>query len=282
MPGAKPTGFLRSRTRPSASSAAAGTGRPAPPFALQAAIAGKVLAAGLWWFTSQRTAAVWSFFASDVLVLHALFAPAGQGLCRVHTRFATSRREVWLTIDDGPDEHDTPRLLDLLDRHGARATFFVVGERAARHPQLIAEIIRRGHDIGHHTHTHPAGTFWCASPGRLAAELDAPLATLARAGVRPLWFRAPVGIKHLLLGRALAARDLTYVGWSIRSGDCRLRAPDQLPEKVVPHVQPGAIILVHEGPSVAGAVRVAGIARLLKELARRDYACVIPRAEQLR
>lgn len=259
-----------------------GTRRPAQPFALQAAIVGKTLAAGLWLFTSQRTAAVWSFFSPDLLLLYALLAPAGQGLCRVHTRFETSRRDVWLTIDDGPDERDTPRLLDLLDRHGARATFFVVGERAARHPHLVAEIIRRGHDIGHHTHTHPAGTFWCASPRRLAAELDEPLATLARSGVRPAWFRAPVGIKHLLLGRALAARDMDYVGWSIRSGDCWLRAPEQLPAKVVPHLRPGAIILVHEGPSVAGAVRVAGIARLLEELARHDYACVIPRAEQLR
>lgn len=256
--------------------------RPAQPFALQAAIAGKILAAGLWWFTSQRTAAAWSFFLPDLLVLHALFAPAGQGLCRVHTRFETSRREVWLTIDDGPDEHDTPRLLDLLERHGARATFFVVGERAARHPHLVTEIIRRGHDIGHHTHTHPAGTFWCAPPGRLAAELDEPLAVLAQAGVRPAWFRAPVGIKHLLLSGALATRDLTYVGWSIRSGDCRLRTPGQLAAKVVTHLQPGAIILVHEGPSVAPAVRVAGIATLLEELARREYACVIPRAEQLR
>jgi peptidoglycan/xylan/chitin deacetylase (PgdA/CDA1 family) len=259
-----------------------GTSRPAPPFALQAAIAGKILAAGLWLFTSQRTAAAWSFFAPDVLVLYALFAPAGQGLCRVHPRFETSRREVWLTIDDGPDEHDTPRLLDLLDRHGARATFFVVGERAARHPQLVAEIIRRGHDIGHHTHTHPAGTFWCASPARLARELDKPLDVLAHIGARPAWFRAPVGIKHLLLGRALAARDLIYVGWSIRSGDCRLRAPEQLTARVVPQLRPGAIILVHEGPSVAGPVRVAGIAHLLAELARREYSCVIPRAEQLR
>lgn len=256
--------------------------RSAQPFALQAAIAGKVLAAGLWFFMSQRTAAAWSFFAPDLLVLYAMFAPAGQGLCRVHTRFETSRREVWLTIDDGPDEQDTPRLLDLLDRHGARATFFVVGERAARHPHLVREIIHRGHEIGHHTHTHPAGTFWCATPGRLALELDKPLATLARTGVRPAWFRAPVGIKHLLLGRALAARDLTYVGWTIRSGDCRLRSPEQLAARVVPRLQPGAIVLVHEGAAVPPAMRVAGIARLLEALALRDYACVIPRAEQLR
>ncbi|MBL9209764.1 MAG: polysaccharide deacetylase family protein [Opitutaceae bacterium] len=252
------------------------------PVALYLALAGKAIAAILWWFAAQRTPAAWCFFAPDIFVLHALFAPAGQGLCRVHTRFATSRREVWLTIDDGPDEHDTPRILDLLDHHGARATFFVVGERADRHPQLIEAIVRRGHGIGHHTHTHPAATFWCATPARLAAELDLTLATLARAGVRPSWFRAPVGIKHLLLHRALARRELTYVGWSIRSGDCWLRAPEALAARVIPALHPGAIILVHEGPAVPAPVRVAGIARLLEELHRAGYTCVLPRADQLR
>jgi peptidoglycan/xylan/chitin deacetylase (PgdA/CDA1 family) len=252
------------------------------PVALYLAIVGKAVAAGLWFFADERVAAAWCFFLPDVFVLHALFAPSGHGLCRVHTRFLTPRREVWLTIDDGPDPTDTPRLLDLLERHGARATFFVVGERAARQPGLIAEIRRRGHDIGHHTHTHPAGTFWCAGPSRLNAELDQTLDVLARAGIRPAWFRAPVGIKHLLLGRALAERQLDYVGWSIRSADCWLHSPAQLVAKVAPRLQPGAIILVHEGPSVPDPVRVAGIAQLLEELSRQGYACVIPRAEQLR
>lgn len=252
------------------------------PLALYLALAGKAIATVLWLATTHRTAAAWCFFGPDIWVLHALFAPSGQGLCRVHTRFATTRREIWLTIDDGPDEQDTPRILDLLDRHRARATFFVVGERAARHPHLITAIVQRGHEIGHHTHTHPAGTFWGASPARLAAELDATLETLARVGVRPSWFRAPVGIKHLLLHRALARRELGYVGWSIRSGDCQLRAPEGLAGHVIPRLHPGAIVLVHEGPAVRDSVRVAGIAQLLDELNRRDYTCVIPRADQLR
>lgn len=251
------------------------------PIALYVAIAGKLLALGLW-FTSHRTAAVWAFFTPDLWVLHALFVSSGQGLCRVYTRFATDRPEIWLTIDDGPDEHDTPRLLDLLDRHHARATFFVVGERAARLPHVVAEILRRGHEIGHHTHTHPAGTFWCASPARLAAELDRPLETLERQGARPQWFRAPVGIKHLLLGRALAHRGLGCVAWTIRSGDCLARSPEDVVRGITARLRPGAIVLLHEGVSVPRHVRVTAIARLLAELDRRQIACVIPRAGQLR
>src|SRR5690606_9299702 len=74
------------------------------------------------------------FFSAGGLVLWHLFAPNAQGLVRVMSGFATDRREVWLTLDDGPDPDDTPRLLDLLDQHHARATFFLIGQNAARHP----------------------------------------------------------------------------------------------------------------------------------------------------
>ena len=243
---------------------------------------GKITAVALWFFTPQHTAARLFFFGADPFVLYAMFVPSGQGLVRVFTRFATDRREIWLTIDDGPDPDDTPKILDLLDRHGAKATFFVIGERAARWPELVREIVRRGHEIGHHSHTHPVATFWCASPRRLAAELDRALAALRETGVRPRWFRAPVGIKQPLLSRALVARDLRCVGWSIRSGDCRSHSPEEMAAATANRLHPGAIVLLHEGPSVRAAVRVAGLAQLLATATERNFSCVLPRAEQLR
>src|SRR5882757_3247428 len=120
-------------------------------------------------------AAVALWFGPDLLLAYHLFVLGSQGLLRMHRRFATPRREVWLTIDDGPDPEDTPQLLALLAAHGARATFFVIGEKAAAHPALIRAITAAGHDVAHHTHTHPLGTFWCATPARVARELDAGL-----------------------------------------------------------------------------------------------------------
>lgn len=252
-----------------------------PPLLLLALV-GKIAGAALGVFTAHRTAALLLFFGPDPCLLYAVFAPSAQGLGRVFTRFATDRREIWLTIDDGPDPDDTPKILDLLDRHGAKATFFVIGERAARWPEFVREIVRRGHEIGHHTHTHPVATFWCASPRRLAAELDLTLATLHESGVRPRWFRAPVGIKPPLLFRALAARDLRCVGWTVRSGDCHSRAPGEFVIATANRLHPGAIVLLHEGPSVRATVRVAGLALLLDAVARQNFTCVLPRAEQLR
>lgn len=251
-----------------------------PPL-LVLALAAKIVAAALGLAGAKSWLGALLFFGPDPFVLYALFAPSAQGLCRVFTRFVTDRRELWLTIDDGPDPDDTPKILDLLDRHGAKATFFVIGERVARWPELVREIVRRGHEIGHHTHTHPARSLWCASPRRLGAELDRALAALREVGVRPRWFRAPVGIKHLLLSPALAARDLRCVGWSIRSGDCRAHSPEALVAAIAGRLHPGAIVLLHEGPSVPAAVRVAGIARLLDALAERKFACVVPDPKHL-
>jgi peptidoglycan/xylan/chitin deacetylase (PgdA/CDA1 family) len=240
----------------------------------------KAAAVALW--TRAPLASVVLFFGPDLHLLYCLFAPSAQTLLRVWTRFEPAGAEVWLTIDDGPDERDTPRLLDLLDRHGARAAFFLIGARAERHPELVAELLRRGHEVGHHTQTHPAGSFWFASPARLRAELDLGLAALARGGARPRWFRAPVGIKNLGLGRALAQRGLACVGWNLRTGDGVGRDPERIAARALARVRPGDILLMHEGENVDRRVRVEAIALVLKGLDSRGLRCVIPKPEQLR
>ncbi len=196
------------------------------------------------------------FFGPDLWVLYNLLVPSAQGLCRNFTHFQTERNEIWLTIDDGPDPDDTPRILDLLDQHQARVTFFLIGQRARQHPELVREIIRRGHEIAHHTHTHPAGTFWCASRARLCRELDEASQVLTPLGPPLRWFRPPVGIKHFLLPRALAVRGLQCVTWTIRSGDCLSRRPETVQANVIHQLHPGAILLMHEGPSVPDALRL--------------------------
>lgn len=222
------------------------------------------------------------FFGADLWVLYHLFVPGASGLLRTFTHFQTGRPEVWLTIDDGPDAHDTPRILEALDRHDARATFFLVGEHAARHPALVSEITRRGHEVAHHTHTHPDLTFWCASPSRLHREIDLGLAALAASGVRPVRFRPPVGIKNLFLKRALSERGLDCIAWNRRSRDSIANDPDRVVARLINHVRPGDILLMHEGSRLHANVRVAALEKLLAALSARGIRCVIPAASQLR
>ena len=240
-------------------------------------------AAVLLWLTGLPLPwAIVLFVSMDAVVLYNLFTPNSQGLCRVFTHFQTDQPEIWLTIDDGPDAHDTPRLLDLLDRHQAKATFFLIGENASRHPALTAEIQRRGHEIGHHTHTHPLAGFWCASPGRVRRELDDASAAFTQLGVHVQRFRAPAGIKNLFLGCALIPRKLACIGWSMRSRDSLAHDPGVVVNRIMKRLRPGAIVLMHEGEKLDARVRVEAISQLLDALAKRGYRCVVPAHEQLR
>lgn len=240
----------------------------------------KCLSLPLWLLGLPTPWAALLFFAPDVWILANLFIPQTRGLVPVKSRFATTAKEVWLTIDDGPDPEDTPQLLDLLDRHQAKATFFLIGRRAAQYPQLVAEIYRRGHEIAHHTHTHPSLSFWCAGPARLARELDQGLAALAP--LRPTRFRPPVGIKSFFLAPALQTRGLTCISWSIRSRDTLASDPQRTVARVMRQLSPGSIILMHEGAHLQPTIRVQAIRLLLEQLDERDYRSVIPTSDRLR
>jgi peptidoglycan/xylan/chitin deacetylase (PgdA/CDA1 family) len=242
-------------------------------------VVGKVAALSVGWRQPGLALALW--FAPDFLLAYHIFAPHARGLLKMPRRFKTTRSEVWLTIDDGPDPEDAPRILALLEEHRASATFFVIGERAARYPDLIRAISAGGHEIAHHTHTHPLATFWCASPGRVARELDEGLAALRPLGVRPTRFRPPASIKNPWLARAVRARHLAPIGWSARGLEIGARDPQAVADRVLDGLAPGAILLLHEGARVPAVIRVAAIQRVLEQLRERGYRCVIPTAAQL-
>jgi peptidoglycan/xylan/chitin deacetylase (PgdA/CDA1 family) len=223
--------------------------------------------------------ALW-LFADAWLLWQMLWVPA-TGLGPVATHFTPAAREVWLTIDDGPDPHQTPAILQLLAQHHARATFFVIGQKAAAHPALIRAILAHGHEVALHTHTHPAKSFWFAGPRRIAAELDANLAAVRAAGAEPTRFRPPVGLKSPFLHPQLATRGLAYIAWSARG---RERAGPDAPAvaaRLWPRVRPGAILLLHEGEAVPPPIRIEAVRLTLARLAAAGYAAVVPRADQL-
>ena len=118
---------------------------------------------------------------------------------------------VALTFDDGPDPEVTPRVLDLLDRHGANASFFVIGRKAARHGALLREMLRRGHTVENHSHHH-RWSFACRGPWALRREVVLAQRAIAEAtGVAPRFFRAPMGLRSPLLDPVLAMEGLQLV-----------------------------------------------------------------------
>lgn len=159
-----------------------------------------------------------------------------------------------ITIDDGPCPVDTPALLDLLDLHGCKAVFFLIGEKVRSHPELACEIVRRGHDIGNHTMTHPQATFWCAGPWRTRREIAACQKIIEETtGVAPRLFRAPVGHRNLFTHPVTAELGLEVMAWSRRGFDAVEKDPEKVLARILP-ISRGDIVLMHEGTSIAPQV----------------------------
>ncbi|HYD39821.1 MAG TPA: polysaccharide deacetylase family protein [Anaeromyxobacter sp.] len=156
-----------------------------------------------------------------------------------------SRPAVALTFDDGPDPRTLPRLLALLAEEGIRAAFFVVGRRAAAHPESIRAILAAGHELGNHSNTHDV-LLATRSPARLRAEILGCEQALAPHGVRPLAYRPPVGITSPTLRPVLRELGLRCVAFSCRPLDFGSRRIADLAGRVLRRVRAGDIVLLHD------------------------------------
>lgn len=214
--------------------------------------------------------------ALHLLLLWGVLRPSSRMYGPVLTRLRTGARAVWLTIDDGPSD-DTAALLDLLDAHGARATFFLVGARAAARPDLVRAIAARGHGIGNHSHTHPQARFWALGPARMWSEVgDCQRALTAITGVAPRWCRAVVGHANPLLHAPLRGHRLARVAWGARGYDAVEADPQVVARRIARDLAPGVIVLLHEGAPHGRSV--AAVAEVLALLDAQGYATVVPDA----
>lgn len=192
-------------------------------------------------------------------------------------RASVAQREIALTIDDGPDPEVTPAVLDILERHGVRATFFCIGEHAQRHPALCREIVRRGHAVENHSQHH-RHNFSFLGPGAFRRELGQAQDTLtAITGQRPLFVRAPAGLRNPLLDPVLPGLGLRLASWTRRGFDTVTTDPDLLLRRLVRNLAAGDILLLHDGH----AARTAGgepviLAVLPRLLAHITAARLVP------
>ena len=168
-----------------------------------------------------------------------------------------SPRKLAITFDDGPNPAITTKLLDLLDRYQAKATFFVIGHFVLECPEIVRETVARGHVIANHTDTHP-NLFWTA-PSRIAAELRACQDTIADTiGVQPKWFRPPYGYRNPWVIPAAAALGCRTAMWTLIPGDWRPKSAEWLIRRLEPiakraeRIQP---VRVEEGADPSASSR---------------------------
>lgn len=209
-----------------------------------AVLAGLVVAPEAWpW-------AVAAIAANHFLLTLAGLAPRssmlGPNLARLPDA-AAARMEVALTFDDGPDPDVTPRVLDMLDARGVRATFFCIANAAVRHPDLCREIARRGHAIENHSRRH-LPTFAMLGMRGIRNEIAPAQAILAELGGRtPRFFRPPAGLRNPLLDPVLHTMGLRLVSWTRRGFDTRRNAADQVAASLLHRLAAGDILLLHDG-----------------------------------
>jgi len=178
---------------------------------------------------------------------------------------AARRGEIAVTFDDGPHPEVTPKVLDILDRYGAKASFFCVGEKAAAHPDIVREIVRRGHTIENHSMRH-SGFFGFYGPAALRREIGAAQSVLGGiAGRPPRFFRAPIGIRNPLLDPVMARLGLHYVTWTRRGFDTIARDPAVVLKRLLEGLAAGDIVLLHDRQSVHGGPIVLTVLPALLE-----------------
>jgi peptidoglycan/xylan/chitin deacetylase (PgdA/CDA1 family) len=157
------------------------------------------------------------------------------------------RPALALTFDDGPSE-STPALLDILDRHGVQATFFMCGQNVRRCPDIARAVLAGGHEIGNHTDSHPRLDF----KGRefIYGEMARAQETIHLAtGVTPRWFRAPYGVRWFGVGPAQQRLGLTGVMWTVIGRDWRWPGP-RVSRRLDEKAGNGGILCLHDGRGV--------------------------------
>jgi peptidoglycan-N-acetylglucosamine deacetylase len=215
------------------------------------------------------------------VVVLALLIVIGLGAAIPQVRFfgpfvcrgASSRRCVALTFDDGPDTRSTPALLEVLRESGVQAAFFCVGHRVVVHPELAARIVREGHLLENHSYAHSKMTN-IFSVARLQADLARTQAVIEQAtGIAPRWFRPPIGLSNPRVFHVARLLGLTMVGWSAGGLDTKLTEPERIVARITRRLEPGAIILLHDG-NIPAERLVVTVKLLLAKLREYDYEVV--------
>jgi peptidoglycan/xylan/chitin deacetylase (PgdA/CDA1 family) len=211
-----------------------------------------------------------AFFGYLTVVIVGAMVPQLEMYGDVLCRGLPGAQGAALTFDDGPDPDTTPRVLDALRRAGARATFFVIGEKAERHPEIVRRMVAEGHLVALHGYRHDR-LYAFKSPSAVADDIRRAADVVeAATGVRPRWFRPPLGYVSPRTAAGARRAGVEIVGWTARALDGLAgRSPRAVVMRLAPALTDRAILLLHDA-SERGGSAPAGVAALPDLLAEAD------------
>ncbi len=184
--------------------------------------------------------------AAAVLAAHGAFHPRSPVFGRAVARGPRGERRIFLTFDDGPDPETTPRVLDVLAAEGVPATFFLLGERVRRRPELARRAATDGHDVGSHTFEHRRLAL--RGPGATRRTIERARDAIVEAtGLVPLLLRTPHGWRNPFVAREARRAGCAVVGWTFGVWDTDRPGAAEIRRRVRDRLSPGAIVLLHDG-----------------------------------
>lgn len=207
---------------------------------------------GIWYTTFWFIAAVY-LFLWGVLTAYVSYRIESGFFMKSVNQLNNVGNSVFITFDDGPCEQ-TADILDKLKSKNVRASFFCVGERVRRYPEITRRIVEEGHSIGNHSYFHRL-SFPLSGPHVIGREIDDTQKAIEEiSGNRPVFFRPPFGVTNPLVASALENKGLICIGWSIRSLDTVGRERNNIKGRIEKNIGPGSIILLHD--NVEGAIEI--------------------------
>jgi peptidoglycan/xylan/chitin deacetylase (PgdA/CDA1 family) len=189
---------------------------------------------------------------------------------RSKCKLDTKERIVAITFDDGPDDRNLPKLLDVLDKKGVKSTFFFIGEAIAKKPDKLIQTLDEGHNVGIHTYSHsPFFPFY--SLNKIVYEIqETRMLIKSISKIETSLFRPPFGVTNPNIAYVIHRLKLTSVGWNIRSFDTISRSKEKIVRRIMRRLKPGSIILLHS--NLDGAAELAGL--VIDSIRDRGYTIV--------
>lgn len=209
-----------------------------------------------------------AMFAAASAAGYQSMAPTGQWFGRTFTGGVRRSRHIALTYDDGPNDPHTLKLLDVLAKHGVRATFFMIGRYVNQRPDIARAVAQAGHVIGNHTFTHPLLIF--KSEVQTRAQLaDCNQALQDAIGEHSNLFRPPFGGRRPVTFKIARELGLRTVMWNVTGYDWNAPPAAVIEKKVAQRVRGGDVILLHDGGHLAMAADRAQTVIATENLIRR-------------
>lgn len=187
-----------------------------------------------------------------------------------HKNNETTAKVLAITFDDGPHPIYTPQVLDLLKKYNAKASFFCIGQKVKKHPEILRDLLDQGHVVGNHSYSH-AWNFGFFNTPKVIEELHKTNAIVQSiSGLEMKLFRPPYGVTNPSIKKALDHTKHLAIGWSVRSLDTTGRSAEVVYDRIIKRYENGGVVLMHD----TSAKTVSVLEHLLLDLSQKGYKFV--------